>query len=71
MNEPTTRYYFWHKVPGFGWRQMGQNEGYSTLKDLFSEQNFVIKGIEECRKENAEYEWRVLEANEMLDPREN
>jgi len=40
--KPTLRFYFWEIVPSYGLRQMGRTEGYSTVRELKEDLEYLI-----------------------------
>jgi len=55
-DENAIRYYFWDWCLPYGWRQIGNTEGYKSLKELKADCNFYF---------NDSKNWKILEAKEI------
>lgn len=57
---PFPRYYYWENVGSpYGIRQMGRDEGYSSIKELMKEEKF---SFEQMKKGLAPFQIWILEA---------
>ena len=56
----TIKFYFWEwNTPFYGWRQMGNMQGYDTLEELKKDNSFCIDGTKTVPPSR---NWKILKA---------